>query len=565
MLILINQFNGTAPRLDAEQLADGLAVEATNVNFSETLQGWCAPLSLNDSVPALSEYLYHYADAYWFSWQSPTYAVADPLQNDPFQTVIISDNQYPKVTRLDVAIAGSSYPNTTYRLGVPIPDPPTLLVEINDQYAGLTEADNLFNENDLDLFTTSYKVLFVDNWGRVGATSLPSQNVDIKEYDGEMMLKVTVTLPPVPPGHPLIANNAKWYIFRFNNSVVGTGVYQFLVELPITATQYVDRTISADLQEALQSEDWLGPPDDDVVTFPNGPLQHICSMSEAFLCGHNAKMVCFSEPEVSHAWPSAYYMIFSEKLIRTVNYGSDVVLLTDDHPYILSGVHPESVSRIRLAKPAPAINPEAVCEVAGSVLFAGKRGLYEIRGNEVGIVSESAFTTKEWRALQPQNMRFVRHEDLLMMRLFDGRIIVYDPTKPEKGFGEVALESRALHTDLESEALIFTDNTGALFEFDAHATNYLPITYESKHFRLHNPMNMYCARVRANRYPVDVEIVSERRNGETYSYTKSVADDTFFYIPTKSDTVEWYFRVAGDVDIRSLGLSTSIQELNSDV
>lgn len=564
MLLLISGFRGTAPKLDPEQLADGLSVTAENVDLSETLQGWCEPLSLGSFVPASSRYLFHYEDTYWFSWSTETTALKAPLLNDPFGTVVFTDNQYPKVTRLDIATGGAVFPNVSYRLGLPVPDVITTLVEANEVYTGSDPDDPDYDGNDLDDFTTSWKVTFVDDWGRESASSLASENVDIREYDGQMVLKVTLTLPPIPAGYPVLGDNAKYRIYRLNTSSTGDGVYQFLADVPITEGTYVDRTVSSDLQEALTTEDWLGPPDDNVTYFPNGPLRHICVVSEAFLCGHNSKMVCFSEPRVSHAWPTDYYMVFSETCVRTVNYGPDVVLLTDDHPYIISGVHPASASRMRLGQPAPCVNPEAAIEVAGSVFFAGKRGLYVIEGTSVQLVSDTFFTAKQWRNLKPEQMMFGRHHENLLIRLWDGRVLAFDPTNPTGGFTTLIIDCKSMYTDPESGGLIFSDTNGELFEFDA-ADTFMPVRYESKHYRFHQPMNMYAARVRANKYPVDVTIVGERRNGDQYDYTKTVEADTFFYVPTKSDTVEWFFRVNGDVDIRSIGLATSIQELNTDV
>jgi hypothetical protein len=553
-----------APRLNPEQLADGLSVTATNVDLSETLQGWCSPLDLSQVVPTAATHLFHYAETYWFSWDTPTQAIEAPLLNDPFKTVIITDGDFPKVTRLDIATGGSVFPNIAYRLGLPEPGVVTHTVDNNELYSGPSSGDSDYDGTDLDDFTTSYKITFIDIWGRESVASFASENATIREYEGQMVLKVTLTFPAVPTGYPLLGDGSQFRIYRLNNSSTGQGIYQFLADVDSAESTYVDRLTSADLQEGLFADDWLPPPDDNLTNFPNGPLQHICVLSEAFLGGHNDKMVCFSEPRVTHAWPSEYYMVFAEKIICTVNYGADMVVLTNDHPYIVSGVSPASISRVRLASPAPAINSEAVVEVAGAVFYAGKRGLYVIDGNQVILASETFYDAKQWRALQPTTMRFLRHQDNLVIKLFDGRILMFDPTNPTGGFTSVELDTKALHNDPQSESLVYSDSSGNLFEFDGGSEN-MAVTFESKHYRFHDPKSMYVGRVRANSYPVDVEFVTERRNGNQYSTVRTVTDDTFFYLETKSEAVEFFMRVAGDVDIRSIGWASSIQELNADV
>lgn len=564
MLLKISNFRGLAPRFHPEQLADGLAVKADNIYFGEALRGWRLPTDTTKNVPAITEYLFQYKDEYWFSWPNRTHAVEAPLLNDPWGYAVITDEQHPKITRSDIAIGGSVYPNASYRLGVAIPGAVTASDQPNALYTGPEEGQPEYDETQVDPFTTTYKVTFVNKWGQEGAGSQSSNPVDLIEYLGEMVQEVTINLPAAPVGNPLMGAGAMYRIYRMNASSQGSGVYQFVAEVPIEDTQYIDRIPSSDLAEAIFTDSWIGPPDDNAALFPNGPLQHICVVGEAFLCGHNKKMVCFSEPRTTHAWPAEYYHLFQEKVIRTVTYGGDVIVLTDDTPYSIQGVHPSSMSRVRLAEPAPCINPDAVCVVAGSVFYAGDRGLYAISGTSVQLVSDALYDVSQWQALNPKTMRFSRHQNLLHIHLDSGVTLVLDPVNPTNGISTLSLDFQATHTDPETGNLHYSDSSGDVYKHDS-AADRDSISYESKHYRFFDAIAFNYGRVRANKYPVDVTIHARRLSGTKWSYTKTVTNDRFFQLPVRSQMIEWWIEVNGDVDIRAVGLSTSLQELTNDL
>lgn len=566
MKILITSFRGTAPRIDDEQLSEGLAVRAVNVDVSESLQGWYAPKDMGISFLASRPYIFPYNDTKWFSFQNRTSVVHAPLNNDPWNYAVFTDSAYPKITRNDVALAGAHYPAVYYRLGLPEPDAPFCSVENNTEYGGPSPDSEDYDGALTDKFDTSYVITFVDRWGRESITSVPSETITIREYEGEMVEQVRVTLPPAPTGYPLIQTNGTYRIYRLNNSSDGSGVYQYVDEAPITDNEYVDRTVSSQLLEATSTDTWAGPPDDDSALYPNGPLQNVSVVSEAFLCGNTTRAVCFSEPRIPHAWPVGYYQVFSEQVVRAIPLGSDVAVLTDEAPYILTGVHPSSMGRMKMPKAAPCVAADAVAVVSGSVFYAGAQGIYAMNTSGVNLVSETIYTLKQWRALDPKTMRFAAYDDTLIILTGDGQLLTFDISNPQAGIIKLDLGENVSHiySDLSEGRFYFMDSGGSLFEFEGKDTR-LPVTYETKHYRFHNPVNFYVSRVRANKFPVSVTIKAKRVDGTEFSYTKLVQNDRFFYIPAQSLMTEWWFEVSGNTEIRSLALATSIEELNEDV
>lgn len=567
MRIFINSFRGTAPRIDDEQLAEGLAVRAVNVDISESLKGWYAPELTGLNFPTTRRHFFRYNDAAWFSWAGRTNAVSLPLKNDPWNYAVITDEDYPKITRNDIALAGGDYPAVSHRLGLPVPAKSPVAVADNANYTGPTPESGGYDGSLTDEFDTSYVVTFVDIWGRESAPSDPSTTVTIAEYEGAMMKEVAITLPPVPQGYTLIQGGGKYRIYRLNNASDGTGVYQYVTERAITETQYVDRKVSADLREATNTDDHLGPPDDDTSLYPSGPLQNICVVSEALLCGNNKHTVCFSEPGFPHAWPVDYYQLFTENVLRVVSFGSDVAVLTDESPYILTGVHPSSMGRMKMAESAPCLSADAVATVNGAVFYAGSRGLYALSNQGVKLVSERIYTLKQWRDLGPETMKFYPYQNSLLMLLDDGRLLVVDTDEPNNGVYEVSLPGltiKAMHHEPSAGELYAVDAAGDFHSFEGSSLR-LPVTYETKHYRFHDPVNFFAGRVRANKYPLTVTVKSKRMDGTVASFAKVVTNDRFFYLPAQSLMAEWWLVFGGETDIKSVALATTIGELNEDV
>ncbi len=564
MRLFINKFRGMAPRIHQEQLPDDMAVSAVNLDVSEALQGWYEPSPTGDSFPPTHEYFFRYTDTHWFSWDSRTSAVRAPLKNDPYNYVLLSDDDYPKVTRNDVALAGTPYPSVAYRLGMPIPDKPLVAVADNTEYTGPTPESGGYDLSLEDYFDTSYILTFVDSWGRESATGAPSKVITIQEYDESMLKQVTLTLPTVPAGHPLIQSGGKFRIYRMNNASDGSGLYQYVNEVPVTAGTYVDRLISARLQEAARTQSWTGPPDDDTALYPSGPLRNLCTVSEAFLCGHNKHTVCFSEPGVTHAWPVDYYQVFSERVVRAIPYGSDVAVLTDEFPYILTGVHPSSMGRMKMPTPAPCINEDAVAVVAGAVIYAGERGLYALSSNGVELISEGLYDLRQWRNLKPETMKFYVYGDVLFIRVDTGKVLVFDASNSAGGVADFGTTIKAGFTDTTDGKFYFLDEANQLQEFEGSSVR-LPVSYESKHFRFHSPVNFIYGRVRAEKFPITITFKSVTVGGTEKTFTKTVTDDRFFYLPAGSIMTEWWVEVSGRVKIRSIALATTLEEVNADV
>ncbi len=570
MKLTLASFKGIAPKFDPEQLADDYSVQSLNARSGrEILESWQNPLAAVGGAlsSALVKSLFKY-NTKWFSWtKSGVTAVRVPLANDPWDYVVIADPlTYPQMTFNTVAESGvGPWPATTFRLGVNAPVAPTI---VQSKLLALPEG---VVEDDFDSYETSYVVVFIDAFGRASAPSPASANVIFKEYEGEEVWFVDVTMPNVPTNG--VATNAsrgttgKWYVYRGNFNGGGSGLYQYTgtVSAGTANPVFRDKKPSLLLDESPSTYDWTPAPDDNVAMYPNGPLQKVVAMVD-FLAGHNSKLVCFSEPAAFHAWPTAYYQVFSEKVITIIPSGQNLVVLTDSNPYVVTGAAPSAMSPVKLAEPAACASSLAVTEVADRIYFASNDGMMEINGFTVRNVSRDYMTEIQWRALSPSTMTFSNYGGFVLIHCaLTNTSYVYDPSAPNDAFRQLNINPQATYQLTQSSDMAYVaKGSSTVVLFNSDSVNVMPLTWQSKVYQFNDPVCMSVAKVSANKYPVSVKFSYKRVDETVESYTKTVTDDRFFYLPFQNRGYRWWAEVIGSTNsqIRTIQIGQSAQEFN---
>ncbi|MCL1142987.1 hypothetical protein [Shewanella gaetbuli] len=569
MKITLSEFKGIAPKFDPIQLNDGYAVTSVNTRSGrDILESWQMPKAAaggglhNDKVKSLFKY-----NTKWFSWDKENVsAVRVPLANDPWDYVVIADpDTYPQMTFNTIAESGvAPFPNVTHRLGVYTPDAPTI------EGSGTHDApSDGTEESEFDAYETNYIVVFVDAFGRASAPSSASDSVVFKEYEGERVWYVDLKMPDVPL-HGIASDAgrgtvAKWYVYRGNFNGAGSGLYQFAgtVDNNVDNPVFKDTVPSMLLDESPTTYDWTPPPDDDVATFPNGALRKVVSIGD-FLAGHNDRLVCFSEPAAFHAWPTAYYQVFSEQVVTIMVSGANLVVLTDSHPYVLSGAAPSAMSPTKLAEPVACVSQAGVTEVFDRVYFVSTNGLFEIEGYLTRNVSRDYMTEKQWAALDPSTMTLSHYEGFVFIHSPSAqKTYVFDPANPTDGLREVDLNPQATCQLTDSADLAFVEQGGTeVMLFDADLDRSYPIEWHSKEYTFNTPICFSVAKVRANAYPVNVTVKCEKLDGTEDSYTKTVQSADFFYLPFQNRSKRWWVEVhaSASVEIQDIQVGQTAQE-----
>jgi len=251
--------------------------------------------------------MYKWLDQYWLTSEDEEWFVESPVPNDIWRRVYIAGGEYPKYTAFNVALTGFDssgslfseprIPTTTYRLGVPAPQgtPGVLNNEAPDPTAPIS--------------TTSYVYTFVTQYGEEGPPSFPTPLVSFVEGQTR-----TVSFPNKPNGNYAFGDGSLIRVYR---TATGSSASEFLFvkELPLATDEFIDDSETDDLGEALPSESWFRPLDDDLTYAPDGPLKKIVMMSGGFLAGFAGRVVAFSEQYLPHAWDPSNALLTESNIV----------------------------------------------------------------------------------------------------------------------------------------------------------------------------------------------------------------------------------------------------------
>lgn len=604
MIITFNSFVGTAPKYDDEHLPDGYSVTSHNTKVDDgILEPWALPVSMGTTGRPDTNSMFKYREE-WFTWDKVTYAVKAPLKNDNYDYVIIaSDGQEPRVAHNLNAEEGSGpYPAVTYPLNVPVPKGITD-VEVSDAenwhkevfegedgqvtvpngYAGTEDIDGdgivgmmPYDEPsavEYDYSEVAYSYCYVDAWGRLSALAPPTELIELREWQYTNTTATTLTFPAIPDGvianDPVRGAQGSIRIFRTNTAASGTGVYQFVAEIPITETEYTDSMYSGDLLDAPLNEAWVGAPDTNTELYPSGALKKVAIMGSDILVGHNKRILCFAEPEAFYAWPVNYYKVFQEDIVTIQPAGANLVVLTTGVPYVVQGVHPDSMDASRLADPVPCSSERGVTEVAGAVYFTSDTGLHRIEGYSIANVSGGFIDNNKWREYDPSTMILANYDNKVFVHCpTAGETLVFDALDKNAGIRTVDLQATGFVQLEASNDLAYVDkNSQELMLFDSSNEGWLPTEWVSKTYLFNDPVTFNIAKVRANKFPVEVTISYDHAlTGEEKSYTKLVESPMFFYLPFNARAHRWRAKVtaiseAARLEIRDIQLAQSPEEL----
>jgi len=140
-------FGGLAPRISPRLLKDNLAQTATDVNLES---GRLVPITGNSDTLTLSnssrQSIFKYTDSpeRWLQFDDDVDVELGPIAGDTNNTAYwTGDGGFPKMGRSSDIIAGSVYPNNSYRLGIPAPTAaPTVAAVAATTFDGLLTTTN---------------------------------------------------------------------------------------------------------------------------------------------------------------------------------------------------------------------------------------------------------------------------------------------------------------------------------------------------------------------------------------------------------------------------------------
>jgi hypothetical protein len=561
-----DRFAGIAPGVSPRLLADQFGQIAENIDFESgrlvSTKTDTDEFTLADSTQkSIYKYEYGSSSSVWLQWDKEVDVVPGPIPGDTTDRLYFTGDTYPRIGWSTTIVSGSSYPNNSYRLGVPAPSSaPTVAI------TGTVDAT--LTPNDV-----SYVYTYVTADGREGPPSAPSTVVEM--VDGQTAT-IGMTNETFSSGHNLGSGSLK-RIYRSNTGSTNTQ-FQFVKQIPIADESEPDSSDAATLGEVLPSDTWIGPPDDDTSLYPDGQLKGLIPLAQGVMAGFTGKRFCLSEPFLPHAWPIQYRITTEEDIVAIASTANGVAALTNGQPYFITGTDPSAMTAIRIDLAQACVNEHSVVDMGSYVLYAGPDGLCAIESSQGSVVTDGMISVKQWNAdFSPTTYRAFRHEGTYVAFHASGGW-VYDP----RG-GEATLSTLDISTDVrggyhnpkDGQLYIIVGNK--IKKYQGGSTNNT-LKFKSKKFVTPAPVSMGWVSVHADVYPVTVKVYGDGTLLAHYTLTKSgstftqattvpsgISDGTLREPIMRMPAVvaqEWEIQVEG-TDINEFCLAQSMEEIRT--
>lgn len=391
-------------------------------------------------------------------------------------------------------------------------------------------------------------------------------------------------------------------IYRTSSSSSGASEFRYVGEfdtdgVDFTTKIFTDDVAEADLGEVLSTSTFTLPPD---------ALKGILALKNGSLVGYVGSRVYFSEPYLPHAWPYSYAI--DANIVGLGLIGSTVVVLTDEHPYLMDG-QPEAITTQKFPSRSPCVSSRGIISCELGVFFPSDDGISLVTYNGVELFSYAYLSRTQYNLnYSPSSIRAV---------YFDGKYFAYHGgggfiiDVREKTFSELTDPqlASAIHYSLVDNELYFIaigddDNPNALYQFQGNNEGtYLSYTYRSKNYLFASETNFSSckivvapeanandANIAANlaafssgpgggavnefvvnaggavpNYDAIVKTYSTTFNfygDDTLLFTRSITGTSTFRLPADVLYKRCYYELIGDIPIAMVIITNSMDELS---
>ena len=360
-------------------------------------------------------------------------------------------------------------------------------------------------------YSTSYVYTFVSAYGEEGPPSLASAVFD--KVDGQT---VQVTLPATSVSGTGRGNNNITHkrLYR-SNTGSNTTAFQYVADVTLGTTTYNDALDNDELAEVIPSTYWIGPPNEDTSTYPEGPMIGLTAMPNGIFAGFRGKRLCFSDAYMPHAWPVSYRITLEEEIVAIGMAGNGLIVTTKGTPYLVSGTDPRAMQVLRIEAAQACLNKASLVDMGNMVMYAGADGLVAAAGTDVQVITEGVISPQQWRTdYYPTVLKGFRWEGKYVGLYTSGSNyggFIFDP---RGGKNTLALLTQTSSTDAaggftdpdDNELYLIIDNTIKKFQ---GGTTYQTLTWKSKEFVPPKPTSMGFVKVDAEAWPVTVKVYGD--------------------------------------------------------
>lgn len=322
-----------------------------------------------------------------------------------------------------------------------------------------------------------------------------------------------------------------------------------------------DNVDGALLNESLASTD----------NYPPQILAGLLMLPNGIMMAARENELHFSEPYKPWAWPGAYIKSLPHTLTGGIVFGSGAIVTTNRHPYLISGVSPDSMTVSKINIDQAGVSKWSIAVVNGIVMYASHDGIVTINGATGSLLDSQRYFTREvWRQKYSAGLATMR------FAVWDGRLIVYSHTNAFVPFMLRIDEADGSMTELpdfvakcsfvspQSDQFYYANST-KLYQFAGGTIQ--NAVWQSAEKVLERPINFAAAQVVAEgTWTVELWAYIKNPANNTYSYvlkhTQAITTGTTdFRLPSGYESDRYRIKISGNGRFRELRMAQSFREL----
>lgn len=335
---------------------------------------------------------------------------------------------------------------------------------------GSASSDQVSDLSASSIETRAYVYTYISRFGSLVEESAPSPPSPLIDVDHGQAVTIS-GFEPTPAGSHGI------YGRRIYRTVTGatTDTYEFVTEIELATTSYIDVLSVQKLGEVLPTPGWLPPP---------AELQGLVSHPSGALAGFVDNTLYFSEPYYPHAWPREYALNFPSDIVGLGVFGNTIVVATDRYPYVVNGVAPGAMSSERVPIVEPCVSKRSIASDGDGVVYASPNGLVVIGQGGAGLATEHLYRREEWELEEPSTLIGAVHDNKYFGAR-PGQLAMVLSRKDIPALSFLDVDAEAFFVDTETADLYYVSaESGDIYKMDADELRPFNFEWMSKRFAL---------------------------------------------------------------------------------
>jgi hypothetical protein len=411
--------------------------------------------------------------------------------------------------------------------------------------------------------TTSYVVTFINSFGEEGEPSDPTPLININPLRIARLANLDNGSDYAAMGYAPITKLRVYRVVTGNS----TAIYKFVSDIelstiPNATTGWDDVYFDVETAETLSTVGSGNPPDG---------MRGLVNVAGGFYAAFKGSSIYFSHPYYPYSWPGAYELSFPYKIKALGASGNTVAVLTDEHPFLVTGYEPATMVPSKMAIPFPCVN-EYVTTWGGAIVYISNEGVIAINGATGLNLTEKFWSRTQWLALRPETMHMTTYKEKLYLFAnlksletdqrdaestsgFDSYVVY--PTDERKAVNALSTYVQGLWNDLSRDALYVIRGT-SVYRIEGAANPY-EAKFISKETSFNNPTHPAALKVVAENYPVKVTFLS----GNNYSMSITATDSKSRKLPKMRKDKYWAIQLDTRFVVRELATSMSIRGMSA--